>query len=94
MLALSGLLVDEVAVGAGKLEFGVDGVDDSVVEGGFQLELHDGCLPDEVESVPQGFLGVEEGEEVLYEDVQLVGVAPLDIHPLCLLRLRIPLGFA
>ncbi len=42
MLALSRLFIDEVAIGAGQLKLRVNGVDDSVIQGGLEFKFHDG----------------------------------------------------
>jgi hypothetical protein len=56
VFALSRLFIDEVAVGARQLKLRIDGIDDSVIQGGLELELHDCGLPDSEEGVPQGLL--------------------------------------
>lgn len=80
MFTLAWLFVDQIAVGAWKLKLGVNGADSSILKSWFKSQLHNCCLPDEIKTVSDVLLYVQEGEKILDKDVQFVRIAPFDIH--------------
>jgi hypothetical protein len=60
MFTVAWLLINEIALGAGKLKAGVDRFDSSIVKGRFHFKFQHGCLANGVERISDVLPTVQE----------------------------------
>ena len=80
VLALAWLLIDKVTVGTRQLKFGINRTDGSIFESWLKLQLHDSCFSDDIETVSNVLLYVQEREQIFNKDVEFIRITPFNIH--------------